>query len=135
MQDNIFVLPSRHVAAPRSAPNDLPAQLTPLIGREQEIQRACALLRQPEVRLLTLTGTGGVGKTRLCLQIATELLEAFADGVFLVSLAPLNDPEMVLPTIAQTLGLREAADRPLVEHVKGYLRDQHLLLLLDNFEH
>src|SRR5947209_415799 len=134
MQDNIFVLPSRHVAAPRSAPNDLPAQLTPLIGREQEIQRACALLRQPEVRLLTLTGPGGVGKTRLSLKVAMGLPDDFADGLCFISLAPISDPDLLIPAIAQTLGLREAGDRPLLEQLKAYLQDQHLLLLLDNFE-
>jgi predicted ATPase len=112
----------------------LPTPVTALIGREHEQETICTLLRHAAVRLVTLTGTGGVGKTRLALQIATDLLDDFADGVFFVSLAPLNDPGLVLPTIAQTLGLHEAADRPLVEHVSGYLCNKHLLLLLDNFE-
>src|SRR3989440_1215090 len=114
--------------------HNLPAQLTPLIGREQEIQAACALLEQPEVRLVTLTGTGGVGKTRLSLQVATDLLNDFADGVCFVPLAPISDPDLVLPTIAQTLGIKEAGERPFKDLLQAHLRDKHLLLLLDNFE-
>ncbi|MFL5652582.1 MAG: protein kinase domain-containing protein [Ktedonobacteraceae bacterium] len=118
---------------PRST-RKMPISLTSFIGREQEVAAACALLRQPEVRLLTLTGTGGVGKTRLGLEVATSLLDDFADGVSFVPLAPVNDPDLVIPAIAQTLGLREAGDRPLQEQLKAYLQDQHRLLLLDNFE-
>src|SRR2546425_4600677 len=114
--------------------HNLPAQLTPLIGREQEIQAACALLGQPEVRLVTLTGTGGVGKTRLGLQVATDLLDDFADGVCFVPLAPISDPNLVVPTIAQTLGVKEAGEQPLSDLLPAYVRDKHLLLLLDNFE-
>ena len=91
--------------AGQASEHNLPAQLTPLIGRAHEVAAACTLLRQSEVRLLTLTGTGGVGKTRLGLQIATELREDFADGICLVSLAPISDPDLVLPTIAQTFVL------------------------------
>src|SRR5947209_4015778 len=135
MQDNIIALSSRQTR--RSGPlpsNNLATQLTPLIGREQEVMAVSALLRRSEVRLLTLTGTGGVGKTRLAVEVAINLLEDFAQGVCFVSLAPLSDPELVIPTIAQTLGLWEAGDRPLMEQVQAYLREQHLLLLLDNFE-
>src|SRR5256885_132447 len=84
--------------------HNLPAQLTPLIGREQEVAAACTFLRQPGIRLLTITGTGGVGKTRLGLQVATDLLEDYADGVCFVSLAPLSDSGLVLRTTAQALG-------------------------------
>ena len=82
MQDKIIILPLQERTERGQTPlNNLPAQLTPLIGREQEIQLACALLRHPEVRLLTLTGTGGIGKTRLGLQVAADLLDDFDDGV------------------------------------------------------
>jgi predicted ATPase/DNA-binding CsgD family transcriptional regulator len=114
--------------------HNLPAQLTSLIGREQEVAAACTLLRQSEVRLLTLTGTGGVGKTRLGLQVATELLGDFADGVCFVSLAPLSDPELVLPTITHALGLREGGDQAFIERLSAFLQEKCQLLLLDNFE-
>ena len=117
-----------------SHPNNLPIQPTAFIGREKEVVKLCDLVRRPEVRLLTLTGPGGVGKTRLGLQVAAEISELFADGVFLVPLAPVNDPEQVVPAIAQTLAIGGAGDQPLFALVKSVLKDKHLLLLLDNFE-
>ncbi len=118
-----------------SRPNNLPLQPTPFLGREREVDAVVALVRRPEVRCLTLTGPGGTGKTRLALQAAAELLEDFSDGVFFVSLAPLTDPELVLPTIATTVGVRDESGRPLAERLREYLATKQLLLLLDNFEH
>jgi predicted ATPase/DNA-binding SARP family transcriptional activator len=115
-------------------PNNLPAQATPLIGREVEQEAVRRLLRREEVRLVALTGPGGTGKTRLGLQVAADLLDEFADGVFFVDVAPIRDPELVVPTIAQALGVREVEGRPLGERLKEYLREKQLLLLLDNFE-
>jgi predicted ATPase len=114
--------------------HNLPAQPTPFIGRQQEVAAARDLLLRPEVRLVTLTGPGGTGKTRLSLQVATELLDHFDHGVFLVPLADITDPDLVISKIAQQLALREAGSRPLLEILKDYLRDKQILLLLDNFE-
>jgi predicted ATPase len=113
---------------------NLPAQPTPLVGRERELGEVRNLLRGEEVRLLTLTGPGGIGKTRLGLQVAAELLDEFEDGVFFVALAPITDPALVASAIAEQLGVVEAGDQPLEEGLKGYLRDKELLLLMDNFE-
>jgi predicted ATPase/DNA-binding CsgD family transcriptional regulator len=113
---------------------NLPAVLTPLIGREQQEQAIRAFLLRPEVRLLTLTGTGGIGKTRLAQKVATDLSDTFTHGICLVQLAPISDPNLVVPTIAQTLGLRDVEERSLFSSLKAFLRDKDLLLLLDNFE-
>jgi predicted ATPase/class 3 adenylate cyclase/DNA-binding CsgD family transcriptional regulator len=114
--------------------HNLPVQLTPFIGREREVAAIGHLLEREEVRLLTLTGPGGTGKTRLGLQVAAELSEMFSDGVFFVNLAPLSDPEMVVPTIAQAFGVKEAAGQALLDSVSACLREKEVLLLLDNFE-
>ncbi len=114
--------------------HNLPAQATALIGREREVSELCDLLRQPAVRLVTLTGPGGTGKTRLALQTAAELIEHFPQGVWFVNLAPVTDAALVLPAIAQTLDIREIAGRTWSETLRDALRDQQLLLVLDNFE-
>src|SRR5437764_15146440 len=88
--------------------SNLPLRLTPLIGREQEVAILCTLLRQPQTRLLTFSGPGGIGKTSLALQVARELLTDFSDGVCFVPLAAIRDPELVIPTIVHMVGLREA---------------------------
>ncbi len=115
-------------------PNNLPVQHAPFIGREQEVSAVCDLLGCDDIRLLTLTGPGGAGKTRLALQAAAELCETFTDGVLFVNLVPISDPAFVMPTIAETLGIQEGADQPLLERLKENLRQKHVLLLLDNFE-
>jgi predicted ATPase/DNA-binding CsgD family transcriptional regulator len=112
----------------------LPVQRSPLIGREREIVNICALLQRAEVRLVTLTGTGGIGKTRLGVQVAAELAGKFANSIFYVPLASIRDPELVLPTIAQTLGIKDSSGQSQHSLLKAYLRDKHMLLLLDNFE-
>jgi predicted ATPase/class 3 adenylate cyclase len=117
-----------------SRPNNLPAQTTPLVGREEEIAAAAARLLHPDVRLLTLTGPGGTGKTRLSLQVAADALDHFDEGVFFVPLAAIGEPALVAAAIAQALGVREAAARPVLESLKEYVADKRLLLLLDNFE-
>jgi predicted ATPase/class 3 adenylate cyclase len=116
-------------------PHNLPIQPTPLIGREEELRKAQDLLLGPEVRLLTLTGPGGIGKTRLGLQLAAGLSEHFPDGVFFVPLTPITRTELVIPTIAQTAGVRELGDEPILETLIRSIESQRILFLLDNFEH
>jgi predicted ATPase/class 3 adenylate cyclase len=115
-------------------PTNLPVQHTPFIGREKELAQVQALVRRAEGGLVTLTGSGGTGKTRLALQVAADLLEDFRDGVFFVNLAPLTDHTMVMPTIVHTLAVREEGALSHLERLQQYLADKQLLLVLDNFE-
>jgi len=118
-----------------SFPNNLPVQPTLLIGRERELAAARDLLKNPETRLLTLTGPGGVGKTRLGLQVAADALREFRDGTFFVDLASVISTDLVIPSIARALSVEEGTDRSILDSLKGYLHDRQLLLVLDNFEH
>lgn len=114
-------------------PNNLPVQLTSFIGRDKEIEEIMGLLSS--ARLVTLTGAGGCGKTRLSLQIAADSLEDFADGAWLIELAPLADPTLVTQTLASTFHLQERSEHSLETTLKDYLLDKNLLLILDNCEH
>jgi predicted ATPase/DNA-binding XRE family transcriptional regulator len=112
----------------------LPTSLTPLIGRDQDLAAVRNQLLRDETRLLTLVGTPGIGKTRLASAIAGDVQPAFDDGVVFVALAPISDPDLVVGTIAQTLGVKESGDQPLLATLQAQLADQTRLLILDNFE-
>lgn len=130
IRDGVLALPTTPVAFRGQVP--LPP--TPLLGRAAEVAQLAALVAQPTCRLLTLVGPGGVGKTRLSLELATHLQAHFDDGAYVVELAAIQDPALVAPTIAQTLGILEQGERAAAERLKGWLGDKHLLLVLDNFE-
>jgi predicted ATPase/DNA-binding CsgD family transcriptional regulator len=133
-QDNLIVVPRDRFRSDEPPYNNLPSQPTPLVGREREVTLGWSFLRGRHVRLLTLVGPGGVGKTRLGIEIAVQALPDFADGVCYVELTPVTDPALVVPTIAQTLGLGEDPEHTLQAALIDYLRDRSVLLVLDNFE-
>jgi len=115
-------------------PTNLPVEPNAFIGRTRELKEAWAVLTRADARLVTLTGTGGAGKTRLALRLAAGAVEQYPNGVFFVSLAPVRDWELVVPSVAQTLGLREQPGETVLETLTEYVRDRRILLLLDNFE-
>ena len=125
--------PSLHTIDLR--PNNLPSPVTELLGRSEQVAAATQRLRRPAVRLLTFTGVGGTGKTRLALQVAADLLGDFGDGAFLVALASVRDPALVIPTISQSLTVTEIAGQSLLDSLKQHLKEKQILLVLDNFEH
>src|SRR5580700_8990563 len=124
---------SRPAVEPGAGRISLPKPLTSFIGRERELAQAKRLLRGSY--LVTLTGPGGSGKTRLCIALAAAVASDYPDGVYFVPLAPVRDPGLVPSTIAQSIGLQDARDRPLMEHLVSQLRGRQLLIVLDNFEH
>ncbi|HET9495645.1 MAG TPA: tetratricopeptide repeat protein [Chloroflexia bacterium] len=128
------VATKNHLQQSQPVYHNLPHQPTPLVGRGREVEAVCAMLRRPEVRLLTLFGPPGIGKTRLAIQAASVLPDDFPDGVCFVPLAVITDPDLVASAVTQALELRGALDESLPERLKGYLQSKQMLLLLDNFE-
>jgi non-specific serine/threonine protein kinase len=122
------------VAGPSPPTLSLPRQPNPLVGREREVESMCGRLRQPNISLLTLTGAGGVGKTRLAIAIAEALHDSFEHGVWFVDLSPLRDANHVVPTISRALGVGETGGSPMLELLANRLQGRQLLLVLDNFE-
>lgn len=131
-----IVFPVPDVSAAFAFPASLPTPLTPLVGRSEEVTSIVTSMHRDAdaVRLLTITGPGGAGKTRLAIALAVGLRDDYPDGVVFISLAALNDPSLLLPTIAHALGIQETSTRSLLARVTDALRDRRVLLVLDNFE-
>ncbi len=119
----------------RKYKTNLPHRLTDLIGRGKEVEEVRNLLMLTRVRLLTLTGPPGIGKTRLAIEVAAQMLDNFDDGVFLVELAAIDDPDLFLTDVARSLGLKESSEQSIEETLFGYSQERRILLVLDNFEH
>jgi predicted ATPase len=113
----------------------LPKPLTTFVGRDREVEAVWSLLLRPDVRILTLTGPGGVGKTRLALRVSEGLADTFIDGVAYVQLASVSDPDLVLVALAQAVGVRDNGAQPVVDRLRAHLVTKQLLVILDNFEH
>lgn len=130
-------LPVKPVTASKDShiASKIPTPLTRLIGRRAEMSAIKDCVRRTDVRLVTLSGPGGVGKTRLAVQVAQELKSDFKDGVFFISLAPLGEPNLIAAAISQTIGLRQTPGKSLKESLNSHLADRVMLLVLDNFEH
>ena len=113
---------------------NVPVSLTSLVGREAEVTAICELLRRDDIRLLTLTGAPGIGKTRLSIEVVSGLLDDFVDGIYFVNLAPVTEPSGVVHAMAAALGIRQIGDQSLEENLSRFLRGKQILLILDNFE-
>jgi predicted ATPase/serine/threonine protein kinase/Tfp pilus assembly protein PilF len=138
-ETHTFDAASTEIAIPKitdehRAPSNLSRMFRPIIGREREVEEVCGILRGGDIQILTLTGVGGMGKTRLAQAVAEKLVPEFRDGVYFVELAAVTQPEMIAATIAQTLGVKEEGERPAVEILGEHLVSRSTLIVVDNFE-